>query len=58
MNLRPLTHLPVEDRVTIYREVAVAVSAVWPGAQVALCKETHCVRRESGLTGAACNCLA
>ena len=38
--------------------VAGLIRTRFPEAQIALCKETHAVRRTLGLCNAACNCLA
>jgi len=51
-------HVPDESRIEIYSAVRDMIRAAMPDVPVSLCKETHAVRRATGLTGAECNCLA
>ena len=55
------THFHVLGRAEIYNKVANLVLAAFKGAAftpyVSLCKETHAVRKETGLHSGNCNCL-
>jgi DNA repair photolyase len=50
-------HLPEAERLVIYRTLADLCRKYLPASKVALCKETHEVRKQSGLCNAYCNCL-
>ena len=54
-------HLRADLRRELYRAVAGFAGEAWRGMghtpAVALCKESHAMRRDTGL-GSACNCLA
>jgi DNA repair photolyase len=51
-------HILTTDRIRIYTTIAALCAEFLPGSNVALCKETHSVRRQSGLCSSKCNCLA
>lgn len=51
-------HVPDERRIEIYTAVRDMIRTAMPDVPVSLCKETHAVRRATGLSGAECNCLA
>ncbi len=50
-------HLPHGRRKEIYAAIIPVIQNYFPESQVALCKETHTLRRELGVCNAACNCL-
>jgi len=50
-------HLPDTERLLIYDTVANLCRKYFPGSKIALCKETHQVRRQAKLCNADCNCL-
>lgn len=50
-------HVPETERLMIYRTVADLCQKYLPNSKVALCKETHSVRKKSGLWNTNCNCL-
>ena len=55
-------HLPTAARAEIYRTVSEMIQQVWtergrPAPVVALCKESHALRRAVGLNNASCACL-
>ncbi len=50
-------HVPVASRVRTYQTIAGMCAEFLPNSVVALCKETNEVRRMSGVTSTACNCL-
>lgn len=50
-------HLPHERRKEIYAVIIPMIQNYFPETKVALCKETHTLRRELGICNAACNCL-
>ena len=53
-------HMPEEERIQIYRQLAEFIRSAWqPTGQIpiiALCKETHGVRRALGIDHVHCNC--
>jgi len=50
-------HLPHERRKEIYTAIMPMIQNYFPETRVALCKETHVLRKELGICNAACNCL-
>jgi DNA repair photolyase len=50
-------HVHDADRLEIYGTVAEMCRKYLPDSKVALCKETHQVRRQAGLANAHCNCF-
>lgn len=50
-------HLPEDHRIEAYTTIKSMLGRTMPDTPVSLCKETHTVRKETGLCGANCNCL-
>lgn len=50
-------HLPDAQRLAIYTTVADMCRTYFLGSKIALCKETHQIRRQAKLCNADCNCL-
>ncbi len=50
-------HLPHQQRLRIYSTIIPLIKEYFPQTQVALCKETHAIRKELHLCNTACNCL-
>ena len=51
-------HLPEDRRIEVYNTIKSMLGRTMPDTPVSLCKETHAVRKETGLCGAECNCLS
>jgi hypothetical protein len=51
-------HVREAKRIEIYRTMAALSRKYLPESRVAVCKETHAVRKATGLCNADCNCLA
>lgn len=51
-------HVPETTRIKVYQTVASLAKDHLPDSRIALCKETHAVRKITGLCRANCNCLS
>jgi ribosomal protein S14 len=51
-------HVPVAERIAVYRTVLGLCRQYFPDSAVGVCKETHAVRRQLGLSRSCCNCMA
>jgi len=51
-------HLPEPRRIEIYTAIKNMLAKTMPNTPVSLCKETHTVRKKTGMCGAECNCLS
>jgi DNA repair photolyase len=50
-------HVPSRERHEIYADITPMLKKYFPDSKIALCKETHALRKQLGLCNALCNCL-